>query len=147
MSWQTVKALIRARFPQARFLSVAELADWLQQPSHLPLLLDARTEAEYAVSHLPQAQRAPEAADLLPFLKTLSPPIVVYCSVGYRSARLVEQMQGLGLEPVFNLEGSIFEWANAGYPVYRGGQVVPQVHPYHPLWGKLLDARLHAYAV
>lgn len=147
MSWQAVKALIRTRFPQVRSLTVAELANWLQQPSPLPLLLDARTAAEYAVSHLPQAQRVPAETELLPFLKTLSPPIVVYCSVGYRSARLVEHLQAQGLDPVFNLEGSIFAWANAGYSVYRGAEVVPQVHPCQPSWGKLLNPRLHAYKV
>jgi rhodanese-related sulfurtransferase len=145
VSWEAVKALIRTQFPRVKALSVAELAAWLQQPP-LPLLLDARSEAEYAVSHLPQAQPVPtDSAERLSFLKTLSPPIVVYCSVGYRSAKLTEQIQALGLDPVFNLEGSIFEWANAGHPVYRNAQVVQQVHPYHPLWGKLLDSRLHAY--
>ncbi len=148
LSWQAVKMLIQTRFPQVKSLTVAELASWLQQPSQLPLLLDARSEAEYAVSHLPQAQHVPaDSAELPCFLKTLSPPIVVYCSVGYRSAKLAEHLQTLGFDPVFNLEGSIFEWANAGYPVYRDAQVVQQVHPYQPLWGKLLNSGLHAYAV
>lgn len=146
--WLIVKALIRLQFPQVRSLTIAALADWLQHPDP-PLLLDARTAAEYQVSHLADAQRVPEHIDqLLEQLKQKATPdltqtpIVVYCSVGYRSAKLARTLQTMGFNPVFNLEGSIFEWANAGYPVYRAGTVVRQVHPYNASWGKLLQPEL-----
>ena len=47
-----------------------------------------------------------------------------------------------GYGAVRNLEGSIFEWANAGHPVYREGREVSEVHPYDEEWGRLLDREL-----
>jgi 3-mercaptopyruvate sulfurtransferase SseA len=64
---------------------------------------------------------------------------VTYCSVGYRSAALAQQLQAMGCKKVFNLEGSLFEWVNQGYPVYQGEQVVKSVHPFNRLWGLLLN--------
>ena len=139
LSWQAIDRLIHLRFPQVPSLTIQELAAWLEQP-HPPLLLDARQPAEYQVSHLPNARLLPNN---LAELSGIRSPIVVYCSVGYRSARAVAALQALGLE-AFNLKGSIFAWANAGYPVYRGAQPVAQVHPYNALWGKLLRSELHS---
>ena len=42
---------------------------------------------------------------------------------------------------VWNLEGSIFKWANEGRPmVDENGASAQCCHPYSVLWGKLLDA-------
>ena len=67
-----------------------------------------------------------------------------YCSVGYRSSRLAEELRARGFENVFNLEGSLFQWANEGRPLYRGEERVDQAHPYDEEWGQLLDRRLWA---
>ena len=50
-----------------------------------------------------------------------------------------------GYADVWNLEGSIFQWANGGRPVYRDGRPVEAVHPYNTLWGTLLADSLRAY--
>lgn len=128
--------MIRARFAGVPQISTSELATWLESERQPPLLLDARTEEEFAVSHLATAQLAPPDPDAL----QLPPdtPIVVYCSVGYRSSRLTEQLQQRGYTNVSNLEGSIFEWANQGHPVYQNDRPVHSVHPYNPTWGLLL---------
>ena len=55
--------------------------------------------------------------------------IVVYCSVGYRSSELAEFLMKTGFTEVYNLEGSIFRWANEGRPVYRAEERVRVVHP------------------
>ena len=68
--------------------------------------------------------------------------IVVYCSIGYRSARLARELEQQGVEGVLNLEGSIFEWANSGHGVEREGEAVSEVHPYDEDWGRLLDQEL-----
>jgi rhodanese-related sulfurtransferase len=144
-TWAAVQSLIRARFPQVQPLSTATLADWLAQEGEHPLLLDARKPEEYELSHLPQAHLVPANLEDLRHWETVtnSTPIVTYCSVGYRSAALAEQLQAMGFDRVFNLEGSIFQWANAGHPVYRGEEIVEQVHPYNAFWGVLLDSRFH----
>ncbi|WAL59204.1 rhodanese-like domain-containing protein [Thermocoleostomius sinensis] len=139
LAWAIVKQLIRWRFPTVQFLSTQELAAWLEQPSP-PLLLDARTPEEYHVSHLAQAQLV--TADWQTHLEAVPPkqtPIVVYCSVGYRSAQVTQQLQQQGYSQVFNLEGSIFQWANEHRPLYQADRRVQTVHPYNQYWQWLLD--------
>ncbi|MFN7931438.1 MAG: rhodanese-like domain-containing protein [Blastocatellia bacterium] len=164
-----MKRTIQQRFPGVRQLSTAELADWLKraQPER-PKLLDARAPAEYNVSHLPGAQLATTEAQALEILQAEPRDrlVVVYCSVGYRSSALAEQLQARGYTNVYNLEGSIFEWANKGRPVYQirssagssspsltgsaskaepdpqGEQPVKLVHPYDAKWGVYLKREL-----
>lgn len=145
LAWAGLKQLIHWQFPRVATISVAELADWLQQEGSRPLLLDTRPEAEFAVSHLPGAQRIDPQTQEFEQLRSLpqDAPIVTYCSVGYRSARVADRLQTAGFTNVRNLEGSIFEWANSGHPVYQGDRRVHQVHPYDQLWGKLLNPDLH----
>ena len=143
--WGTLKRLIHAQFPDISSLSTRELADWVAQPeTNPPLLLDARTPEEYEVSHLQQAHLPP--IDLRELSRwagiTETTPIVTYCSVGYRSAKLALQLQALGYKQVFNLEGSLFEWVNQGYPVYHKEQVVQAVHPFNQYWGLLLNPEI-----
>jgi 3-mercaptopyruvate sulfurtransferase SseA len=70
--------------------------------------------------------------------------IVVYSSVGYRSARLAHWLAGQGYTNVRNLSGSIFQWANEDRPVFRDGRPTMEVHPYDRRWGLLLEARYRA---
>jgi rhodanese-related sulfurtransferase len=111
-----------------------------------PIVLDVRTAEEYEVSHLKGAIRVDPDGELPDFLRTLDheASVVAYCSVGYRSSRLVERLTKEGFTDAKNLEGSIFEWANKGYPVERDGAPVQEVHPYDAVWGRLLDPSLHA---
>jgi rhodanese-related sulfurtransferase len=139
--------MIARDFPGAPSIPADALAARLDGPD-APLLLDVRQEEEYAVSHLPGARRVePEAEALPPELLALprDTPIVAYCSVGYRSAALVERLRAEGFTRAENLEGSIFRWANEGRPVVRDGREVAEVHPYGRAWGVLLDRGLHAW--
>lgn len=145
--WTVLKPLIRRRFPNVHQISTTVLALWLTQPDdERPILLDTRTEAEFAVSHLQGAKRVDptvQAADLHDLDRET--PIVTYCSVGYRSSAVCDRLQAAGYTHVFNLEGSLFKWANEGYPVYQNGQITSKVHPYNSFWGLLLHRGLHAY--
>ena len=143
--WPLVKKTVRTRFPSVPQLLSRELEDWLAAADRAkPLLLDARKAKEYTVSHLPDAQLTPSEQDALRTLSGIGKdhPIVAYCSGGYRSAALAERLQAQGFTNVYNLEGSIFEWANEGRPVYRMGTKVDVVHPYNGFWGRLLQRRL-----
>jgi len=141
--------IIRRRFPNVRSLTTQALADWLAQGDR-PLLLDARTTEEFAVSHLPDARLMAPTTLIDATLpndclkgKPLDTPIVVYCSVGYRSAVLCDRLQKAGHTNVVNLEGSIFQWANEGRMVYQGDRVVQAVHSYNRLWGLFLRGDRH----
>lgn len=139
-----LKLIIQREFPQVQWIRPAELAAWQQDDQRSqPLLLDARKPEEYAVSHLQGAQQIdPKAPDLSSLTAIAQDqPIVVYCSVGYRSARVAEQLQQAGFTQVSNLEGSIFQWANAGYPIWQGDRPTDRVHPYDRFWGLLLASK------
>ncbi len=146
LKWSAVNRMIAADFPDVPTLTTDSLAARLaDSTAPRPLLLDARSPEEYAVSHLPDARRIDPEADSFPALDTLSRdrPVVVYCSVGYRSARVTAQLHHQGFTHVRNLEGSIFRWANEGRPVVRNGTPVDAVHPYDRTWGTLLNDSLH----
>lgn len=141
-----VEAAVRASYPGVRQLSTDSLATWLRGSGPRPLLLDVRQPEEYRVSHLAGAQQvAPDPADLS-FLGGVpkDAPIVTYCSVGYRSSKLTARLRKAGYANVYNLEGSIFRWANEGRPVMRDGRRVYEVHPYDRTWGALLRDSLRA---
>ena len=145
MSWSAVNGLIAARYPGVPHIETDSLARRLEEAAvPRPLLLDARTREEYAVSHLPDAVYAgPEGKAISTDSLSREAPIVVYCSVGYRSAGVVKRLEEAGFADVSNLKGSIFRWANEGRPLYRAGERVFQVHPYNERWGRLLDESLH----
>lgn len=144
-AWKRTQRWVQQSFPLVPTISTAELADWLTQEIPTPIVIDVRRFEEYAVSHLPQAHHARnlEAVEQLivdqdkaTICQTV--PIVLYCSVGYRSARLGESLQAAGY-PVLNLAGSIFQWSNEGRPlVSADGQMTRQVHPYNWRWKLLL---------
>ena len=73
-------------------------------------------------------------------------PVVVYCSVGYRSAAIVQRIERAGVGRVYNLEGGIFAWANEGRPIFKDNARAKLVHPYDKLWGLLLHEDLRAPA-
>jgi len=147
-SWTSVKEMVRQDFPDVEHVSADELSQQMAtEPENAPILLDVREEAEYAVSHLPRAVRVQPGTDTSAFLDTLAhdAAIVAYCSVGYRSAELVNKLRERGFTNIRNLEGSIFGWANGGRSVERDGRSVEEVHPFDEQWGKLLRKDLHAY--
>jgi len=140
VAWSLVKATVRRSFPDVKRISTAELAHWLVGELPPPILIDARRTEEYAVSHLPGAHHLPTVAAVQQADIPPEATLVVYCSVGYRSARLVKQLQTAGYRHVMNLEGSIFEWYNQGHPVVVNREPVQQIHPYNRTWGLLLES-------
>ncbi len=141
-----LKALVRASFPGVPQMSVEELDRRLADKTP-PLIIDVREPFEYEVSHLPGAVHA-QGEDIAGLIAETEPerPVVLYCSVGYRSSAAVADLIQLN-DPqignrVWNLEGSIFEWANSGRAVYRDGEEAGEVHPYGEQWGKLLEPHL-----
>ncbi|MBD6620736.1 rhodanese-like domain-containing protein [Komarekiella sp. 'clone 1'] len=147
LTFNLLKFFIGLIFPGVHQIKTKEFAQWLLDSAPQPLILDARNQAEYEVSHLKAAIHIdPIAPDLAALSKVAKDtPIVVYCSIGYRSAKLVQQLDEAGFSGVFNLSGGIFQWANEGKPIFKHDQHPTHfVHPYNPMWGKLLRASYHA---
>jgi|CXWL01.1.fsa_nt_gi rhodanese-related sulfurtransferase len=128
------------RFPRVPEVTTAALAARLAAGEEI-LLLDARERAEFEVSHLPGARWiGPAVTDLEgPGALPTDRPVVLYCSVGWRSALAVERLQARGAGRVENLRGSIFRWAKEGRPLVDGaGRPTRTVHPFSPVWGWML---------
>ena len=101
------------------------------------VLLDTRTYEEYTVSHLKGARWV--GFDEFNMDKVASLPkdttIVLYCSVGYRSDLVGNQLKEAGYQKVYNLWGGIFAWANRGLPLYAQDALTTKVHSYSAAWG------------
>ncbi len=146
-AWPEVIRDIRNRYPEVRQLRTDELYSWLKGPERKRIILiDAREKEEFQVSHISGAMNIPCNKDPLIHLKDINPdrPVVVYCSVGYRSSILAGRLKDLGFNEVYNLEGSIFKWANEERPLVQGQKEVHTVHPYNARWGSLLEEKYHA---
>lgn len=145
LDWDQVASLIDSEFPGLPTLTTAELQSALSADRPV-LLLDVRTPEEFAISHLQEAHQIDSAETAVALLAMTEPGtlVVAYCSVGYRSAALVQELRDRGIDAV-NLEGSIFRWANENRPVYRGADPVTEVHPFDDSWGTLLERNLWAY--
>lgn len=143
IAFDGLRRLTDRKFPNGRWVQVAELVRWRADPGRAqPVVLDARTEDEYAVSHLQGAVRIdpykPSLRPLRGFPKDTA--IVLYSSVGYRGARVADFLARQGYTQVFNLDGGQFRWANEGLPVFRQDRPTPDVHPYNSAWGLLLES-------
>lgn len=101
------------------------------------VFLDAREPNEYAISHLKGA--VPVGYDHFQMTSVShlpkDTPIVVYCSVGYRSEKIAEKLKVAGYTKVSNLYGGIFEWVNQKNIVYDTDGETQRVHAYDRTWG------------
>jgi rhodanese-related sulfurtransferase len=84
------------------------------------ITLDVRTPIEFAEGHI-------EGAGLIDFqsgnfeneIEALdkNATYAVYCRSGNRSGQAVKVMQDAGFTNVFNMNGGVIDWANAGLPL------------------------------
>jgi len=131
---------ISKRFGQVNDISTDEL-ETRQNNGETFLIVDTRREDEYAVSRLPGAKHLffkSEDEKVDRFLVENvggASGVVCYCSLGYRSSVMAEKIAAVtNLEDlkVYNLEGSIFKWANENKPLEGQG-----VHPFSYFWALL----------
>ncbi len=116
--------------------------DQLKEMQEDVVLLDARPQSEFDVSHIKGAKRIgfrdiDEAA-----LEGIDKDeqIVVYCSIGYRSEKVGEDLRKMGFKNVYNLYGSIFEWVNQGNEVVdKDEKTTGKVHTYNKRWSKWVE--------
>jgi rhodanese-related sulfurtransferase len=114
-----------------------EVAKAVQAPSNT-VFLDAREPKEFQVSHIQGARFVGYDNFSLESVSDLpkSTPLIVYCSVGYRSEKVSEQLITAGFSDVANLYGGVFEWKNTGHPVVdTTGTPTESVHAYNHTWG------------
>lgn len=99
-------------------IGVAEFAEGAYQEN--VLLLDVRTDGEFAAGHLTGATQINySASNFEAKVKELDrdTPVYVYCRSGNRSGRAARIMKGLGFKEVYNLAGGILAWQRKGKPI------------------------------
>ena len=139
VSWSAIEQKIQSDFPNIKSISVDDLSAWIDDPSRAnPIIIDARSKTEFDISHLKDAVHAESVQEAIKIIGDNS--CVVYCSVGYRSARLVDALGHVGMSGVVNLQGSIFGWLNSGRNVYKEEEITDQVHPFNNKWAQLLNS-------
>jgi rhodanese-related sulfurtransferase len=149
-SWPSTRKLIEMRFAAAKHVTTTDFAAWMADAQkQKPVILDTRATEEFAVSHLAGATLAATEKDAKQALQNVAKtaPIVVYCSVGYRSSAIAVALQKSGYTNVQNLDGGIFTWANESRALVRGDRdsaPADKVHPYNSTWGSLLNEKYHS---
>ncbi len=112
-----------------------------QHGSQKIYVLDTRESNEFEVSHLQNARSVGYKKFSIEALHDVPKDamLVTYCTVGYRSEKIGEQLLKAGYKNVHNLYGGIINWSNEGQILYNNTQkTTPKVHTYSKSWGKWL---------
>ena len=99
-------------------LSVTEFSSKVAEAG--VITLDVRTPGEYAEGHLEGAQLIDfQSGNFENEISSLdkNATYAVYCRSGNRSGQAVMVMQDAGFTNVFNMNGGVIDWANAGLPL------------------------------
>lgn len=152
LTMESITGKIISKFKNVAHITTDALAASLNQADNKKeiLLIDARTPTEFEISHLPNAENLQTVDEVKNHLASMAAPpkrIVIYCSVGYRSADLASRVEDAKITtiPIQNLLGSIFSWANEGRPLTKAdNQPAKKVHPFDSKWGRLLDEKYRA---
>ncbi len=125
-----LKSEIEFKIP---IITCAQLYDLLQKkiPIKQLVILDARTIAEYNVSHIENAKRVDykEFSNEYVWSYNRNATVIIYAALGEQSEAVGVKMREMGFKNVYNLYGSILEWVNQGYSVvHADGNKTRQVH-------------------
>lgn len=144
-----VERFVSRRWPAVPSITPGNAAGRLLAGDRDLLVVDARETDEYAVSHVPGALRLdpvvgpPQALEILGS-DVAGRDVLVYCSVGIRSARLLSKLhvplRASGARNCINLTGGIFRWYHEGHPLHLGEQGKRRVHGYDEFWSRFLIA-------
>lgn len=144
LSGQEIPERLLTHFPllDAKLASLVKVDSMAISPAAVerlenPLLLDAREREEFQVSHLPGAlylgYKKPDFERLAKVDKER--PLVVYCTVGFRSERMAKQLRDRGFKEVYNLFGSLYAWKLSGRPLVDADGPTDRLHTYDKKWG------------
>jgi len=86
------------------------------------VLIDVRTPQEVAQGYIEGARNIDiNSQDFRPKVEKLdkTQPVLVYCRSGRRSEAAMRYMQDQGFSEVYNLNGGILAWSQAGLPIVK----------------------------
>jgi rhodanese-related sulfurtransferase len=88
------------------------------------LLVDVREDNEWAAGHLPRAihmGRGVIERDIEQRIPDPKSEIILYCGGGFRSALAADNLQKMGYQNVYSMDGGFRGWREAGFPVEANG--------------------------
>lgn len=107
------------KMSEVKNIDAATLKDWMDKDE--VILIDVREIGEYTEGYIPGAVLFPVAGccpEVLP--KNPDKKIVFYCRAGVRGGKACQTCACNDCQPViYNLDGGIIAWANAGYELTR----------------------------
>ena len=86
------------------------------------LVIDVRSDAEYAKAHIKGAKNAPQAyvqQKLEKMTDSKNDTILLYCNIGNTSARVCRMLLREGYLNVKNIKGGFVAWQEANLPVSK----------------------------
>ena len=86
-------------------------------------LVDVREESEWAAGHLPRAVhlgRGVIERDIEQAVPDTQSEIILYCGGGYRSALAADNLQKMGYQNVWSMDGGFRAWREAGLTIEPG---------------------------
>lgn len=98
--------------------------EFLGKPPGSYLILDVRSDAEFAAGHLEGALHVPHdqlEARLSSLREHEGEPVLVYCKSGRRAALAAETLAEAGFTKLRHLQGDYDGWVAAGRPVVTDG--------------------------
>lgn len=81
-------------------------------------MIDVREESEWVQGHLPHAVHVAKGIierDIEKLMPDYQKKYVLYCSGGFRSALAADNLQKMGYNNVWSMEGGTRAWREAGY--------------------------------
>ena len=97
-------------------ITPAELKQMLEEHSGC-YVIDVREESELPVGVIPEAIHLSKGVierDIEKHIADHNAKIIVYCSGGYRSALVADNLQKMGFTNVYSLTGGLRAWLDAG---------------------------------
>ena len=124
-SYRDLLQRVRAEIAEIDAQAAREVVEGVEPP----LLVDVRRRDEWDEGHIPDAVHIPRGS-LEARIEKAEPdrdrPIVVYCSVGERSAFAARALGELGYENVSSLAGGFTDWKRNGFPTQTDAGLDPK---------------------
>lgn len=113
--------LVEQTRSQIRELTVDDVRRKLEAGEKFQLV-DVREQSEWAGGHLPGAVHLGKGVierDIECDIPDIGAEIVLYCGGGYRSALAADNLQRMGYENVWSMDGGFRGWCEAGLTVQQ----------------------------
>lgn len=107
--------------PKIKELTVVDLNKKINDQQQF-YLIDVREHDEFqqgSIAHAIFLSKGIIERDIGKFILDFGVEIVVYCSGGFRSCLVADNLQKMGYRQVSSLQGGLRAWLEAGYPLVK----------------------------